>query len=252
MTDSNDDKGGFLSRWSQRKVQGKQGERAVVPALPSTGSGRSDEKAQGERDAAVRAEPASDRHEPVLRHAQDDRVVSAIVPAPVRAEPVSPTVLSLPKEAPPLPSLEDVAQLTRESDFSRFVAPGVDVGVKNAAMKKLFTDPHFNVMDGLDIYIDDYNKFEPIPKSMLRQMVQARALGLLDDELEEQDKPAPDNPPIHEDTDLQLQPDDAAGQPGADEGLAGSDAVDHAGEPAVGDTIEPDELSHHPEPPRSA
>jgi hypothetical protein len=29
--------------------------------------------------------------------------------------------------------------------------------VKNAAMKKLFADPHFNVMDRLDIYIDDYS-----------------------------------------------------------------------------------------------
>ena len=78
-------------------------------------------------------------------------------------------------------------------------------------MKKLFaSDPHFNVMDGLDTYIDDYNKFEPIPKSMLRQLVSARALGLIDDELEEQ--PKPDNAATHEDADLQLQPDDAAGQ----------------------------------------
>ena len=30
-------------------------------------------------------------------------------------------------------------------------------------MKKLFSDPHFNVMDGLDTYIDDYGKPDPIP-----------------------------------------------------------------------------------------
>jgi hypothetical protein len=35
--------------------------------------------------------------------------------------------------------------------------------VKNAAFKKLFADPHFNVMDGLDIYIDDYSKPDPLP-----------------------------------------------------------------------------------------
>jgi hypothetical protein len=57
-------------------------------------------------------------------------------------------------------------------------------------MKKLFTDPHFNVMDGLDTYIDDYGRADPIPKSVLRQMVQARMLGLLDDEMEEQPVPA--------------------------------------------------------------
>jgi hypothetical protein len=142
---------------------------------------------------------------------------------------------------PPLPTLEDVAQLTRESDFSRFVAPNVDAQVKNAAMKKLFTDPHFNVMDGLDTYIDDYNKFEALPKSMLRQMVQARALGLLDDELVEQDKPAPDNPALHEDIALQLQPHDAAGQPGAVEGAA------EPGEPRIDAPDDP----HDPVPPRS-
>ena len=45
-------------------------------------------------------------------------------------------------------------------------------------------------MDGLDTYIDDYGRADPIPKSMLRQMVQARMLGLLDDEMEEQPVPA--------------------------------------------------------------
>ena len=49
-------------------------------------------------------------------------------------------------------------------------------------MKKLFSDPHFNVMDGLDTYIDDYGKPDPIPLSMLRRMNQAAVLGLFDDE----------------------------------------------------------------------
>ena len=67
-----------------------------------------------------------------------------------------------PAAAPP-PTLDDVAVLTRESDYSRFVAPDVDGGVSNAALKKLFSDPHFNVMDGLDTYIDDYSKPDPLP-----------------------------------------------------------------------------------------
>ena len=55
-------------------------------------------------------------------------------------------------------------------------------------MKKLFSDPHFNVMDGLDTYIDDYGKPDPIPPSMLRQMVQSKFLGLFDDEDEPSDE----------------------------------------------------------------
>lgn len=69
--------------------------------------------------------------------------------------------------AAPLPTLEDVAQLTRDSDYSRFVSGGIDKTVRRAALKKLFSDPHFNAMDGLDIYIDDYNKFTPLTPAML-------------------------------------------------------------------------------------
>jgi Protein of unknown function (DUF3306) len=190
------DDGSFLSRWSRRKVAVKQGV-AVVPQPP-----------------LITAEPAPPvRAELAPRQAQDDRNT---------AHSSGPSTSSGRTETPP-PTLEDVAQLTKESDFSRFVAPDVDPGVKNAAMKKLFaTDPHFNVMDGLDTYIDDYNKYEPIPKSMLRQMVSARALGMLDDELEEQ--PKPDNALHDENADLQLQPDDAAGQRLADEGAGADDA----------------------------
>ena len=140
--------------------------------------------------------------------------------------------------------------LFRESDFARFVAPNVDPAVRNAAMKKLFADPHFNVMDGLDTYIDDYNKFEPIPRSMLRQMVNARALGLLDDELEEQ--PMIDNATAHHDpnADLQLQPDDAAGQRGAAEGAA--EPVGPAGVSDVNSLGDDGAANdpHHPVPPR--
>jgi hypothetical protein len=78
-------------------------------------------------------------------------------------------------ELPP-PTLEDVAALGHDADFSRFVKPGVDETVRRSAMKKLFTDPHFNVMDGLDIYIGDYNTFEPIPAAMLAMLSHAKPL----------------------------------------------------------------------------
>jgi hypothetical protein len=88
----------------------------------------------------------------------------------------APAAPSAPAEALPPPTLDDVAALTHEADFRRFVAPGVDETVRRTAMKKLFTDPHFNVMDGLDIYIDDYNKFEPLPAAMLAMLEHAKPL----------------------------------------------------------------------------
>ena len=128
-------------------------------------------------------------------------------------------------DAAPPPTLDEVAQLTRESDFRRFVAPDVDPAVRNAALKKLFADPQFNVMDGLDTYIDDYGKPDPLPASMLRKMVQSAALGLFDDEEQEPQAPRPPQTTPRDDQDpaVRLQPDDAAGPSGA-AGSTGEDA----------------------------
>jgi hypothetical protein len=76
----------------------------------------------------------------------------------------------------PAPTLEDVAALGRDADFSRFMQRDVDETVRRGALKKLFSDPHFNRMDGLDIYIDDYNKFEPLPEAMLAMLEHAKSV----------------------------------------------------------------------------
>ena len=75
-----------------------------------------------------------------------------------------------------LPSMADVAGLTPESDYSGFLATGVDEAVKRSALKKLFTDPHFNIMDGLDIYVGDYSQPDPMPPGMLAALNHAQAL----------------------------------------------------------------------------
>ncbi|SPA50760.1 DUF3306 domain-containing protein [Cupriavidus taiwanensis] len=109
--------------------------------------------------------------------------VPAEPPQPLRneSEPVPATVEAAP-EAPrdPPPTLADVAVLRPGDEIARFVARGVDESVKRAALKTLFADPHFNVMDGLDIYIDDYSKPDPIPPEILRQLRQAETLGLFE------------------------------------------------------------------------
>lgn len=74
--------------------------------------------------------------------------------------------------AKPKPELPPVESLTPESDFSGFLHPEVDEKLRRAALRKLFSDPHFNVMDGLDVYIGDYSKADPIPEEMLRQLNQ--------------------------------------------------------------------------------
>ncbi|MDR6857189.1 DUF3306 domain-containing protein [Variovorax guangxiensis] len=137
---------GFFERWSRRKqlVKGGEGvpEEPVVPVK-----------------AAV--EPAA--------------VVEAACPHP-NPPPEGEG------EIPPAPTLADAELLTAESDFKPFLASNVAPEVKNAALKKLFADPHFNVMDGLDTYIDDYSVSTPVPESVLRQMASAKFMKLFDEQ----------------------------------------------------------------------
>ena len=72
------------------------------------------------------------------------------------------------------PDLPPVEKLDMDSDYSGFFHPKVDEALRRSALKKLFSDPHFNIMDGLDTYIDDYSISEPIPAAMLAEMKQAQ------------------------------------------------------------------------------
>jgi hypothetical protein len=82
-------------------------------------------------------------------------------------------VHALHAEAAPLPSIDS---LNLQSDFTGFMKRDVDPSLQRAALRKLFADPHFNVMDGLDTYIDDYTKPDPIPESVFAQLLHARAI----------------------------------------------------------------------------
>lgn len=211
-----DDDNNFFSRWSRRKVQVRTGE-----PLPA--------------------------EEPPVQPAAVVLPAAVVAPEPVAA-PAEP-------EPPPALTLDDVARLTPESDYAAFVAKGVSPDVRNAAVKKLFTDPHYNIMDGLDIYIDDYSKPSPLSAADMAKMVGAQFLKLVDDPNEvkppatgtaapqteppeevaqaapeaaestealpddNNDTPAPETPDPHDDhADLQLQPDHAPEPQGSGRG----------------------------------
>lgn len=160
---------GFLGRWSQRKIAIKEGKpvEEVVPAAkppltPFT-------EAQTDAKTGATSAPAGVWGQPNFQ------AYGAPASAP-ELEAQSPT------PAAPPPTLADAQTLTPQSDFKPYMSAQVTPEVRNAAMKKLFADPHFNVMDGLDIYIDDYTQPDPLPMSMMRQMASANFLGLFDDE----------------------------------------------------------------------
>jgi hypothetical protein len=118
--------------------------------------------------------------------------------AAASASPSSP----LPRAESSTPALPPVESLTAESDFAPFLAKGVEEQVRRRALKTLFQDPRFNIMDGLDVYIDDYSKPDPLPEGWLEKMNQMARLGEYrepDPEAEKaaapDEQPTPDAPP---------------------------------------------------------
>lgn len=128
-----------------------------------------------------------------------------------------------------LPSLDDVARLTRDSDYSMFVSKGVDANVRRAAMKKLFADPHFNVMDGLDIYIDDYTKPSPLTPAMLAALQHTQPMfeAVANEERKREERERAKQHAVESTMESEQVPSNAL----ADEAQNG-DAEQHSGEPA--------------------
>jgi hypothetical protein len=111
---------------------------------------------------------------------------TSVTATPIATTTVVPPVDGGEGRAPPtvLPPIET---LTPSSDFTPFMRPDVDPALRQAALHKLFADPQFNVMDGLDVYIDDYSKPDPMPPEWYDQLNMMKRLGSF---LEEPEKPA--------------------------------------------------------------
>jgi hypothetical protein len=76
------------------------------------------------------------------------------------------------KDETPPPALPPVDKLTPESEFTGFMHPKVEDALRRVALKKLFTDPHFNVPDPFEPYSRDFNIAEPISEEMLAKLEQ--------------------------------------------------------------------------------
>jgi len=214
-TSNNEEGGNFFSRWSQRKQAVKQGVPLAEP-LP-----------------VAKNQPQTN---PLQTTTQNGPLATQAGALQKNTAPNSQSTAS--EEPAKVLTLEDVSKLTPESDFTSYMTQGVSPEVRNAAMKKLLADPHYNIMDGLDIYIGDYNTPDPLPEGMLAKMVGAQFLGLVkapedvaqsapseaqfQEASETQENlPAPasssatleNDPAPHDHTHLRLQPDDAPADP---------------------------------------
>jgi hypothetical protein len=81
-----------------------------------------------------------------------------------------------------------VDKLTPESDFTGFMHPKVEDALRRVALKKLFSDPHFNVADPFEAYSGDWTAGEPIPEEMLAALNQAKRLLFDEKEAQAEDE----------------------------------------------------------------
>jgi hypothetical protein len=81
--------------------------------------------------------------------------------------------------APALPSVES---LTPESDFTDFMHPKVKEELRRLALKKLFSDPHFNLPDPFEAYSGDWTGGEAMTPEFLATLNQARTVLFTEEE----------------------------------------------------------------------
>jgi Protein of unknown function (DUF3306) len=156
MQNSEDAQKPFLSRWSQRKLQVEQ-ERV-------------------EQKSAGKVLPATE----VAQNAAD-QPAAGVMTADAKALEVT----RQNTKPAPLPTIDSV---NLDTGVAPFFKQQADESVRRLALKKLLSDPHFNIMDGLDIYVGDYSQPDPIPASMMKNLKHARQFVMTPEEIVEAEK----------------------------------------------------------------
>lgn len=226
-----------LRRWSKRKLEAARNEDSPRPV-----DDRGDGEAVRARDIGAPATPVETLEStPVAIAVPAEAAAASSAPDAVPRSPAAQSGAASANVG--LPSLES---LTIDSDYSPFMQPGVDEDVKRSALRKLLRHPRFNVMDGLDVYIDDYSLPSPIEPALVRTLMQARYIF---------------NPPqtrVNADGHVEDVPDESvvaplapesAPRPGDDEGaLSENTTIDAAPVDVTLPRCADDAAAHEPEP----
>jgi len=135
-----------------------------------------------------------------------------------------------PGDQAPAPVLTDedmppLEELGEESDYSGFLSPGVSEALRQAALRRLFSSPKFNVCDGLDDYAEDYTKFAPLGDVITADMRHhmERALKKM---AEDKDAGDADTAPVLVEGSATPSDGDAVTASGGNKGVADADDVE--------------------------
>lgn len=81
----------------------------------------------------------------------------------------------------PLQPASAVDPTGSDESLSALFQPGVTRDIRQQVLRGLFMTDHYRVMDGLDVYVDDYSKPELLAAEMLDKIDHARGLLKLDE-----------------------------------------------------------------------
>ena len=140
--DHGGDEESFLERWSRRK-QAVQRQSTDNPDRDHEGK---DGEGVAQADEDHRAAPAT--------------LAETGIAGDIPVEPEPPGD----EDMPPLETIDEGGSL------SAFFSPKVSAGLRRAALKRLFSQPEYNVVDMLDDYALDYSKREPLGDIVTAEM----------------------------------------------------------------------------------
>ena len=114
--------------------------------------------------------------------------------------------------------MEPVEELTEDSDYSKFMSPGVSDELRNLALSKMFHAPIFNIRDGLDEYDGDYTSFEKLGDIVTADMRHQMELEA-NKKLEQEAKEIAEAEEMPDEQDQDSDPDQAQSIAAEDQGL---------------------------------
>ena len=163
-----EEKSGFLSRWSRQKSAGvEQSGQTVevadedIAAIGATVTAGAESTEAGNTDSEGGSVTTEDPH-----HSLGDSADSPV------ANSANPEARELEEQEPLLTDVDMPAldTLNSGSDYSAFFSKGVSKELRQQALRHLFSHAKFNIRDGLNDYDEDYTTFEPLGDTVTSDM----------------------------------------------------------------------------------
>ncbi len=230
----------FLSRWSRRKVESRQGLRKKEPAREAKEGQAAKELAPDAKEPyAARAEPSqakvasleSDRtFAEQLRIEESEETIPQNLTPPARDEETSGDEAGL-EDFKDL----DFSKLNYSSDYTRFMEKGVPEAVRKRALRALWgSNPLLANIDGLNDYDEDFTDAALAVKGLLQTAYKPGTGYLTEEERlasysDEARKAEPPEDAGVEDMDDLDEPDAAGDEEESGEGQEVADADDASG-----------------------